>query len=33
MLNIKEPPRFGTIPTLRLEAMQGLSNETSIFTT
>ena len=25
MLNIKEPVQFGTIPTLRLEAMRGLS--------
>ena len=33
MVNIKEPGQFGTIPTLRLEAMQGLSIETSHFAT
>ena len=33
MLNIKEPAQFGTIPTLRLEGMRGLSLETSNFAT
>ena len=33
MLNIKEPAQFGTIPTLRLEAMRGLSLVTSYFAT
>ena len=33
MFNIKEPAQFGTIPTLRLEAMRGLSIETSNFAT
>ena len=33
MLNIKDPAPFGTIPTLRLEAMRGLSLETSNFGT
>ena len=33
MLNIKESGQFGTIPSLRLEVMQGLSLETSNFPT
>ena len=33
MLNIKEPARFGKIPTLRLEVMRGLSIETPNFAT
>ena len=31
ILNIKELAQFGTIPTLRLEAMQGLSLKTLYF--
>ena len=33
MLNIKEPSRFGTIPTLRLEAMRGFKVAPAIFKT
>ena len=33
MLNIKEHAQFGTIPTLRLEAMRGLTLKTSNFAT
>ena len=33
MLNIKESAQFGTIPTLRLKAMRGLSLEKSDFAT